>query len=303
MTWSEEVSNKSPGRGMQLEKGSMWIPNRWISRVCIFALPMLIGGATVLSAQEAAETFQTTCIGCHTIGGGNLVGPDLKNVEDRQGRDWLVSFIVDPAGMLNSGDAYAQKILQESNGVPMPPVPGMTAKKAEALLDLIARESALEQSVFSGVEVSEEPFTPEDIADGEAYFLGIKKFESGAPACISCHSVGSMGGLGGGQLGVDLTKVYERLDGRKALASWLVAPATETMRPVFASQALNSEEITPLVAFFEDAAKQEEVSAAGPRMMFLLFGLGGAVLMFFVAHSIWSKRFRGVRRSLVEGKK
>ncbi len=265
---------------------------------------MLIGGATVLSAQEAAETFQTTCIGCHTIGGGKLVGPDLKNVEDRRDRDWLVSFIVDPAGMLNSGDAYAAQILAESNGVPMPPVPGMTAKKAEALLDLIARESAAETSAFSGIEVSEEPFTPEDIANGQAYFLGLKKFQNGAPACISCHSVGSMDGLGGGQLGVDLTKVYDRLDGRKALASWLVAPATEIMRPVFASQVLNSDEITPLVAFFEDAAaNQEETSGAGPRMMFLLFGLGGAVLMFFVAHSIWSKRFRGVRRSLVEGKK
>ena len=45
----------------------------------------------------------------------------------------------------------------------------------------------------------------------------------------------------------DLTKVFERMNGRKNLASWLMAPATPTMRPLFANNAMTNDEIVQLV--------------------------------------------------------
>ncbi len=56
-------------------------------------------------------------------------------------------------------------------------------------------------------------------------FLAQQRLEAGGAACISCHSMHDVAALGGGRLGPDLTNVYERLEGRKALSAWLVAPA------------------------------------------------------------------------------
>ena len=274
-----------------------------------FRIGMLLGlllsfhEGSPLAAQEAAETFRQTCMSCHTIGGGRLVGPDLKDVEQRQDRDWLARFILDPKGVLDSGDPYALKLKDEAGGALMPGVPGMTRKQAEALLDLIAAESVLEASQFAGLDLGDEPFTELDIRRGEEIFLGHRALANGAPACIGCHTVGDLPRLGGGTLGPDLSRVYERLQGRKNLASWLLAPATEIMRPVFAGRALTQEEIVPLVAFFEDSARRRREDPGTSRFLFLLLGLAGAAGGFVLADGLWRRRFRGVRRELVRGRR
>jgi hypothetical protein len=51
--------------------------------------------------------------------------------------------------MLASGDAYMSKLLAEARNVVMPPVAGMTVKRADALLTLIEAESRLEKSRFA----------------------------------------------------------------------------------------------------------------------------------------------------------
>ena len=32
------------------------------------------------AAQDRVDDFKTHCVSCHTIGGGRLVGPDLRDV-------------------------------------------------------------------------------------------------------------------------------------------------------------------------------------------------------------------------------
>jgi cytochrome c2 len=61
-------------------------------------------------ADETANLFRQSCMSCHTIGGGKLVGPDLKDVEQRKDRAWLADFIVNPKRFLDAGDPYAQKL-------------------------------------------------------------------------------------------------------------------------------------------------------------------------------------------------
>jgi len=240
---------------------------------------------------------------CHTIGGGRLVGPDLKGVEERQNREWLLGFIMDPKGVLASGDAYALKIKDEAGGVIMPPVVGMTRARAEAILDLIATESSLEESQFAGLDIGDEPFSEADIERGRQIFRGEQRLSNGGPPCLSCHTVEGLGGLGGGRLGPDLTKVYERLQGRKNLASWLLAPATETMQPVYSKASITNEEILPLVAYLEDEARIGTQDSTTAQVTFLLMGLAGAVLGFVAADSAWRGRLRGVRRPLVRGER
>jgi len=240
---------------------------------------------------------------CHTIGGGKLVGPDLKGVEERKDREWLLGFIVNPSGVLASGDAYALKLKDEAGGVVMPVVVGMTRERAEAILDLIVAESGLEESQFAGLDIGDEPFTEVDIDRGRRIFRGDMRLANGGPACLSCHTVEGLGGLGGGRLGPDLTKVYERLQGRKALASWLLAPATQTMQPVYAKASLTNEEILPLVAYLENEAQIGTADSTTAQVTFLILGLAGAVLGFVAADSAWRGRLRSVRRPLVRGER
>ncbi|MCH9651671.1 MAG: c-type cytochrome [Deltaproteobacteria bacterium] len=276
---------------------------RWFVPSSILGLVLLALGASSAGAQEAAEIFRQSCISCHTIGGGRLVGPDLKDVEERKDREWLADFILDPMGVLASGDAYALQLREEAGGAVMTAVPGMSHTQAEALLDLIAAESLLEASQFAGLDLGDEPFTALDIERGEEIFMGHRKLVNGGPACLACHTVGGLPQLSGGTLGPDLSRVFERLQGRKNLASWLLAPATETMRPVFAGRAMTQDEIVPLVAFFEDSARQRSEDGGTSQLLFLILGLAGAALGFLLADGLWRRRFRGVRRELVRGRR
>ena len=271
---------------------------RWLL-VLVVALAGTVVPATS-PAQEAAAFFRQNCANCHTIGGGRLVGPDLKGVTSQRDRSWFVQFLLSPKAVIEGGDPYALKLKEEARGVIMPTVAGMTPERAEALLDLIDAESAKEHSQFEGLKISDKPFTPAEIAKGRELFEGRRKLASGAPACLSCHTTVTLGGLGGGRLGPDLSRVFERLHGRKGLASWLSAPATTTMRAVFAERPLASEEILPLVAFLEESARRGADDQRPQGLELLLFALGGLAVCVVSFDAIWKGRLRSVRRALVE---
>lgn len=272
-----------------------WTRSRIVAWVVLLAL-----GTSTAFAQESAEFFRQNCYSCHTIGGGRLVGPDLKNLSQRQDRDWLVGFIINPQAVINRGDPYALQLRDEARGVVMPTVPGITRDRAAALLDLIEVESQLEESNFAGSQISDRPFTPEDVKLGKQLFVGTRGLEGGGPPCVSCHTIHGMGGLSGGRLGPDLTKVYERIGGRTPLAAWLLSPATTTMRPVFRKHPLDSEEILPLVAYFEQATQGPGEDDATSPVNFFLIGLVGAALALAAFDSLWRRRFRAVRRPMVD---
>ncbi len=206
----------------------------------------------------------------------------------------------DPKGMIDSGDPYAVQLLQDARGVVMPSFPGMTPAMAEALLSLVEAESALEKSQFAGLRISDRPFTAQDVLLGRRLVRGEVAFSGGGTACLACHTLRGVGALGGGKLGPDLTKVYERLQGRKPLSAWLSAPATPTMQSLFAQAPFTADEILPLVAYFEDTARQGGQDVSAHSVTFLLFGLGAAVVGLVALDGVWNKRFRAVRRPLVE---
>ena len=58
------------------------------------------------------------CVACHKVGGGKLVGPDLKDVLTRRDQTWVAKFILRPDLML-AQDPEAKKLLTQYF-VPMP---------------------------------------------------------------------------------------------------------------------------------------------------------------------------------------
>lgn len=272
--------------------------NRKVQFVLLFFGLFLLPRPVV--AQEASDFFRQNCMSCHTIGGGRLTGPDLKDVLTRKDRAWLNQFIQTPQTVINAGDPYAQKLFQESRNVIMPAVAGINRARADTLLDLIEAESKLAKSQFVGVQISARPFTAADIALGRMIFRGDRRLVNGGPSCIGCHTAGDLGGLGGGRLGPSLSKIFERLEGRKNIAAWLQAPATNTMQPVFKSHPIQPEEILALVAFFEDASRNSEPETNVGQLTFFLLGLGGTLIGLVLFDFAWKSRFRAVRRPLVE---
>ncbi len=273
-----------------------------IRTALLLAWALLLVPRTALG-QEAAAYFKQNCSSCHTIGGGRLTGPDLKDVEKRKDRTWLTRFIVDPRAMLDAGDQYALDLQRDARGAVMPALPGMTRQRAESLLDLIGTESKLEKSQFIGVRISDRPFTQRDVDLGRDLFLGTVALKNGGPSCLSCHGAHGIAGLGGGTLAPDLTTVFERYGGRKTLAVWLSAPATPTMQSVFNKKPIEPEEILGLVAYFQNTLQRSPEDASTARLNFVLLGLGGTLLVLGLFDVIWNKRFRAVRRPLVESKK
>src|SRR6266496_6369477 len=280
-------------------RGRRKIISRDSIRMVAFGLLCLMLSNVSDAQQDAAAFFKQNCTSCHTIGGGRLTGPDLKDVTTRKDRAWFVQFLQSPKSMIDSGDPYGVKLQQEARGIVMPNIAGMSPQQAQALLDLITAESKLPRSQFAGIQISDRPLTAQDIAKGRLVFMGEQPLSGGGPACISCHTVKGLTLLGGGRLGPDLTRVYERLQGRKGLAAWLSSPASPTMAPVFKDHAIQPDEILSLVALFEDSAKRGGQDDTTSLLNFFLLGLGGMVLGLISLDTLWKTRFRGVRRSMV----
>ncbi len=286
--WHERID------GAWAKPGSLRLSGRWV--LAVMATGWLCWAGPV-AGQDPVQFFRQNCVSCHTIGGGRLTGPDLKNVEQRKDRQWLVRFLLDPPAVIQSGDPYALQLKGEARGVIMPKLAGMTP---EALLDLIVAESKLEKSQFAGLQIPDEPFRPEQIQRGREYFLGHRPLSQGGPPCLHCHTVRGLGLLGGGRLGPDLTRVFERLQGRRGLASWLLAPATPTMRSLFQAQPLRTnDELLELVAFLEDSVKRGGEADWSSSLALFMLGLAGSVAGLVLVDTLWRGRFSGVRRRLV----
>jgi nitrite reductase (NO-forming) len=69
-------------------------------------------------AVQGKLTFENRCLACHSIGGGDKLGPDLYGVTKRQSVAWLTRWLENPDPMLKS-DPDAKKLLAKYK-VPMP---------------------------------------------------------------------------------------------------------------------------------------------------------------------------------------
>ncbi len=72
--------------------------------------------------DQGESLFKANCTQCHAIG-RKVIGPDLKNVEERRSKDWLIPWIKNSQALIQSGDEYAIQIYEEYNQTAMPAYP------------------------------------------------------------------------------------------------------------------------------------------------------------------------------------
>jgi mono/diheme cytochrome c family protein len=256
-------------------------------------LALTVSFSQTVTAQDPAKFYEENCATCHTIGGGALGGPDLKGVTARRDREWLIRFMLDPDDF--EKDPAVIQMIKEADGLEMDSTEGLTRELAEAMLVIIEQQSGENPSTPAAAFAA---FTPEEIALGRAIFEGRTRLRAGGPSCVACHSGGDLPAFAGGRLAPDLTNVHERLGGGKGVTAWLGATQSPMMRAHYKDARLNPDEARALAAFLETRPEAPLPNRAlAPHV---LGGLAGGVLAMAVIGGLGYRRFRSVRRPLVQ---
>ncbi|WP_345169081.1 c-type cytochrome [Algibacter aquimarinus] len=125
--------------------------HRRLSNIILhYCLIILLAFTTALSAQEGdpakgKSLFNANCAACHKLD-KKMTGPALRNVETRLAeaegldREWLYAWIKNSAGVIKSGDAYANKIYNEYGGAAMTAFPQLSNEDIDNILAYTAEE-------------------------------------------------------------------------------------------------------------------------------------------------------------------
>ncbi len=258
---------------MVVKEGVFCLKNTVFIGIAIVLI--LVTAAGLVSAKTGEEIYSQKCSGCHTIGGGDVAGPDLAGITGKRDREWLIRVIVEPDKLAKENDPIMAELISKY-GYQMPNL-GVTREEAELILEFLSQFSA-----GDGGQVDETPspeITPEEeetVAgnpdSGRMLFIGEKPFENSGAPCISCHSVRSAG-INGGNLAKDLSDLYSRL-GEKGTYGAVKSLQFPVMIDVYAGKGLTDEEVADLVAFFREAEQGRAEADIYPLTGFAVFLIG-----------------------------
>ena len=132
------------------------------SKILHLGLVILFTFSTTLNAQDqdcdpvkGKSLFNTNCAACHNLD-RKMTGPALRNIEarlaDEQGLDieWLRAWIRNSAGMVKSGDAYANQIYNEYNGTAMTAFPQLSDQDICDILAYTAQPVVIDKTDDDG---------------------------------------------------------------------------------------------------------------------------------------------------------
>jgi mono/diheme cytochrome c family protein len=258
--------------------------NLWVRSRCVFLflLAALVAGPALAAGFDPASTFEVQCSGCHSVGRGVVVGPDLAGVASRHPPAWLHSFIRSSQGMVKKGDAAARTLFGKFGKVM--PDHDFSDEQIDTLLKFIAAGGPRPPARFRLARTA----TPAEMARGRALFTGAAALAHGGPPCGRCHSAGDEPWRGA-TLAADLTRVYERYPD-----AWLTRALLESRYPlmsVYRDRPLTDDEAFALKAFLYKASRsgapaEQPLSSTVPP---LFLGAGGSGV------ALWLAR-RGARR-------
>ncbi|MGZ8833336.1 MAG: c-type cytochrome [Thermoanaerobaculia bacterium] len=230
------------------------------------------------TAEKGAHLFLEKCSLCHSVGGGDLAGPDLIRATQ-----W-------PAGQVR----VAVHRMEDNVGP-------LTVDEVEALVALLKNPSvkeliaAAESPQVSAKTVEIERGSPQI---GRRLFFGNDRFANGGTACFACHAVGGRGG----NLAADLTLVRARL-GQSALLAVATQPAFPLMKAAYSKRPITEQEAFHLDAFLKESGTTAKAGAQLPEGTDTLHGAAAGVAVFVLAGVglILRTRRAGVRSRMVRG--
>ena len=93
-----------------------------------------------LKIDPGEDLFRRRCQVCHTVGGGDALGPDLAGVADIRDRAWLTRWLQEPDKMLAEKDPVAATLYAKYKEVPMPNL-RLSDRDTELLIAYLESES------------------------------------------------------------------------------------------------------------------------------------------------------------------
>lgn len=221
-----------------------------------FALAALVAGSPAVADFSPETVWALRCGTCHTVGGGDDVGPDLQGVTERRDREWLVGFIQSSTSMIESGDEIASGLFEQFGRQKMPDHPYAPDEIDELLAWIDAGGPEDRGPKIRLVSTA----TREEQSMGRELFFGERAFAAGGTACAACHTVEP--GSASSSLGGDLSRAYVRY--RDVELSYLLrGMGTPLMAETYGRRPLTEEEAFCIKAFLADP--RAAGSAPSPR--------------------------------------
>lgn len=233
--------------------------------------PVEAAPVTAPRVDAAAVAYAMKCMGCHTIGGGVLSGPDLKNSATYPRQTVL--------------DAIKR---MEKNVGPL------AESDLTLMADFLLSPDAAERIVAHREQQQlreAAAMAPPNAELGKALFFGSTSFSNGGAACGACHQAGGRGG----NLAVSLEDAFTRL-GAQPLQATAESPGFPVMRAIYTPLPVTKQEAVHLVKYLEEVARNP---AAPSQLPLHLAGVGGTVLVLALLGKSTVKRVAGTRARMV----
>jgi cytochrome c2 len=235
----------------------------------LFLVASVFAGELAPPADPTASSFMLKCAGCHTVGGGKLTGPDLKDSALWSEKDLLpkIKLMEKHVGPLS---------LEEIHSF------------AQFLKDPQVKERIQAEQVRIA-KADEAKYDKGDAKKGSAFFYGRVALRKGGLSCVACHNAGSWGG----GLGLDLHQVFTRM-GETALISAIEKGQFKVMDAAYRKHPISRQEAIHLAKFLEEASKTKKGQDQGP--MAVMGGAWGLCLLGLGGVAIYYRRKPGGRR-------
>lgn len=126
----------------RMKSSSFFKKVRNISRLLVVAVLTTVGFNAVAQDGDAANgesLFNNNCKACHSPKDEVVVGPGLKGIQQRRDLAWLVKWIKNPNGVIQSGDEYAVALYNKFNKAQMTAFPAFGDKEVKDILAYIEK--------------------------------------------------------------------------------------------------------------------------------------------------------------------
>lgn len=213
-------------------------------------------------ANDPTALFNEKCAGCHTIGGGNLVGPDLAPTAKWGSVDLAKSV----KGMEKSvGPLSAEEVDSLVEYLRKPQTTG--SKDSPKQLDVVPPpvEAVVETSLPVVVE-------PGSAAKGRRLFCGADALSNGGVSCIACHRADDAGGT----MAPELTNISAKLS-ESAMVSAFEHTPYKVMKTAYQNHPVTHQEAKDLAAYFLSLENPHDKLSEAPVSM---IGFGIAAFVF-----------------------
>lgn len=242
----------------------------------------------IANAQSGEELFNSTCVACHTIGKGRLVGPDLKDINNKRDTQWSIEFIRESQAMIKNGDSDAIAIFDEFSKITMPDN-DLSDDQIQSILTYIesAGSGSPDNSSVAETKVKDilSDVSQENIESGANLFSGKARLSNNGPACSSCHKVLDESTYNSGTLAKELSETYEIM-GSAGVSGIIRNSPFPVMNKAYQDHSITEEEVIDLTAYLRYVSEQRVYQH--PQDIDVAFvGLGSFIFVLIMLSTIF----------------